>query len=279
MSNTENLVVDFSFAEQYDNIPLGDNAAIIHKDFTLISTESANPFRSRLRGRFTTLDIQSYIDYVKSRLSEDGAEAERTFIYAEEPQNSLSSVTALNFGSYNTPGHADDVAVLELRKDPLFADFLSKTASWSSATDFAEILEDYLGAAEIAAYNNETAISFAKAIVGIRNAKIDRNSSSTLNTGALNYEQSDMEKIAIQAQAEILPTELQYVTGMYLGLEAQTISFRVVTRFEEKDNGGTKVHYRLKPVGILGHYLKAAVHFQELIGNSLENTLIGTYKK
>ena len=279
MSNTENLVVDFSFAAEYENIPLGDNAAIIHKDFTLISTESANPFRSPLRGRFTTLDIQSYIDYVKSRLSEDGAEAERTFIYAEEPQNSLSSVTALNFGSYDTPGHADDVAVLELRKDPLFADFLSKTASWSSATDFAEILEDYLGAAEIAAYNNETAISFAKAIVGIRNAKIDRNSTSTLNTGALNYEQSDMEKIAIQAQAEILPTELQYVTGMYLGLAAQTISFRVVTRFEEKDNGGTKVYYRLKPVGVLGHYLKAAVHFQELIGNSLENTLIGTYKK
>lgn len=279
MSNTENVVVDYSFAADYADINLGDNAAILHKDFNLISTEAVNDLRTRLRGQFNTLDIPSYLDYVKSRLGEDGAEADRTFIYAEEPQNTLSSVTVLNFGSYSEPGHADDLATLQLRKDPLFTDFLSKTTSWTTATDFAEILEDFLGAANISAFNNDTGISFAKAIVGIRNAKIDRNSSSTLNTGALNYEQSDMEKIAIQAQAEILPTELQYVTGMYLGLESQTVAFRVVTRFEEKDNGGTKVYYRLKPVGLLGHYLKAAVNFQELIGNSLENTLIGTYKK
>lgn len=279
MSNSENQAINYEFANAYATATPSESALIIHKDFALISTEAVEPFRTRLRGTFSTLDIPSFFEYVNNRTGEKGAEESRTFIYAEQPQNALSATTVLNFGNYDTPGHADDLAELILRKDPLFEDFLSKTNSWNTATDFAEVLEDFLGVAAIEAYNNDEGFPFAKAIVGIRNAKIDRNSSSTLNTGALNYEQSDMEKIAIQAQAQILPTDFTFETGLYLGLDEQVVKFRVVTRFEEKDNGGTKVYYRLKPIGLLGHYLVAAQSFQELIADELENTLIGSYKK
>lgn len=279
MSNQENQAINYEFANTYADQNVGENAVILHKDFDVRSTEATQPFRSRFRGAFSTLDIASFFEYVKTRTAEEGAETHRTFIHAEQPQHQLAATTVLNFGSYNLPGHADDRAELVLRRDPLFSSFVDKTESWSTATDFAEVLEDFLGTAEIEAFNDGETIGFAKSIVGIRNAKIDRNSSSTLNTGALNYEQSDMEKIAIQAQAQILPTEFSYKTGLYLGLDEQVIKFRVVTRFEEKENGGTKVFYRLKAIGLLGHYLTAAKYFEDLVEAQLDNTLIGSFKK
>ena len=195
MSNQENQAINYEFAKTYADQDAGENTVIIHKDFDVRSTEATQAYRSRFRGAFSTLDIPSFFDYVQTRTAEENAEDARTFIYAEQPQSQLSAVAVLNFGSYDLPGRADDRAELNLRKDPLFEDFINKTHNWSTATDFAESLEDFLGAAEIEAFNDGEEIGFAKSIVGIRNAKIDRNSSSTLNTGALNYEQSDMEKL------------------------------------------------------------------------------------
>ena len=88
-----------------------------------------------------------------------------------------------------------------------------------------------------------------------------------------------MEKIAIEAEGNTLATEFVFNTDLYLGLEEQSIRFRVDTHFQEKEGAGVAVFYRLKPIGLLAHYLIAADSFQKLIQSELDNVLIGTYSQ
>lgn len=269
---------NYEFANNYNDLEL-QGGVVLHKDFEIVHpTEELEAVRNRFRGKFHTQDIPSYFKYVKDRQSETGSELDRTFVNAENADRELIAKTILNFGEYSQPGHGDDQAILSLRKDPIFEAFLDNTAGRLKATDFAEVLEDFLGSVKVEAFNNGSEIGFTKAIQAIRNAKIDKNSSSTLNTGALNYEASDMEKIAIQAQEHTLPTEFVLETPIYLGLDAQKVSFRVATVFKEKENnGGIEVFYQLKPIGLLSHYLEAAEDFREKISAVLDNVSIGQY--
>ena len=276
-ANTQN----YDFANDYKDVELQKGKVIIHKDFEVQDTrdESLEPVRDRFRGHFNTLDTASFFNYVKSRTAEEGAELERTFVDAENPESSLTATTVLNFGNYENAGHADDIAVLKLRKDPLFIEFVRTTGEYLTATAFAEALENFLGGANVDAFKDGQNIGFAQAITGIRNAKIDKNSTSKLNTGPLGYEASDMEKIAIEAEGNTLATEFIFTTDLYLGLEEQGIRFRVDTHFQEKEGAGVAVFYRLKPIGLLAHYLIAADSFQKLIQSELDNVLIGTYSQ
>lgn len=278
MSNLENPVVqNYEFANAYDSLPV--HGVILHKDFNIqIQDEALEAERKRFRGTMNTLDIPSFFEYVTQRSDEEGAESNRTFVDAADPMRSLVARTILNFGEYTKPGHCDDRAVLELRKDPLFTEFLDSTGGFLKPKDFAEALENFLGLNKVVAFNNSEDIGFSKTIQAIRNAKIDKNSTSIQKSGALQCEASDMEKVAIEAQEHTLPDEFTFDTPLYLGLETQTIRFRVVTHFKDKEQGGVEVFYRLTPIGLLAHYLQAAEYFQDVISERLSDVTIGTFQ-
>lgn len=271
------LVVDYSpFAEKYPTPnPVGH--AIIHKDFNLVAEkESDLALRKRFRGTFNTQHTESYFKYVAERIAEANAEKNRTFVDASEPQQYLKATTVLNFGDYSKPGQSDDLAILSLRQDPVFArlDNLSER-DWK-ATEFAELLEDFLDA-NIATYNNGSEVGFAKAIQAIRNAKIEVLKTSKLNTNGLAHESSDMEKAAIQAEQETLPDLITLTTPIYLGLEDQQVSFRISVKFIQREGQPTIVNYNLKPVGLLMKYLKAADNFQKVVSEKLSDVSIGVF--
>lgn len=273
--------VDYSFAEQYnDNSEIPNNSMIVHHDFRLLDLQQFNSdVDRRFSGTFTTNNPQSYFNYVKDRVAERGAQKDRTFINAENPENRLFAETVLNFGETELPGFSDDKAILVLVKDPLFVKFLEDTRRPQEATDFAETLEALLGTENIWGMKDGEHIKLTNAVKSIRNAKIDKQSTSELNTTGLQYTGSDFEKIAIESADKNLADSFGFKTPIYLNLEEQEVTFVVDVRFQSKDNGGQKVLYSLRPLGLLNHYLKAAENFQALVSGEIENTLIGTFEK
>lgn len=273
--------VDYSFAEQYnDNSEIPNNALIVHQDFRLLDLQQFNSdVARRFSGTFTTNNPESYFNYVKDRVAESGAQKDRTFINAENPESRLFSETVLNFGETELPGFSDDKAILVLVKDPLFMKFLEDTRRPQEATDFAETLEAFLGTENIWGMKEGEHIKLANAVKSIRNAKIDKQSTSELNTTGLQYTGSDFEKIAIESADKNLADSFGFKTPIYLNLAEQEVTFVVDVRFQSKDNGGQKALYSLRPLGLLNHYLKAAENFQTLVSGEIENTLIGTFEK
>lgn len=274
-------VVDYSFAEQYgesSQVPI--NAMIVHDDFSLLDLQKYKmDVDRRFSGNFSTNNPKSYFSYVQDRVSEIGAQKSRTFINAENPETRLFAKTMLNFGETTLPGFCDDQATLVLVKDPLFMKFLQDTRLFQEATDFAETLEAFLGTENIWGMKEGEHITLTNAVKSIRNAKIDKQSTSELNTTGLQYTGSDFEKIAIESADKNLADSFGFKTPVYLNLEEQEVTFVVDVRFQSKENGGQKVLYSLRPLGLLNHYLKAAENFQTLVSGEIANTLIGTFEK
>ena len=273
--------VDYSFANEYNNDPsVPNNSMIVHQDFRHVDLQKFNSdVDRRFYGTFTTNHPQAYFNYVKDRAAESGAQKDRTFINAENPETRLFAETVLNFGETELPGFCDDKAILVLVKDPLFVKFLEDTRRPQEATDFAETLEAFLGTENIWGMKEGEHIKLANAVKSIRNAKIDKQSTSELNTTGLQYTGSDFEKIAIESADKNLADSFGFKTPVYLNLEEQEVTFVVDVRFQSKDNGGQKALYSLRPLGLLNHYLKAAENFQTLVSGEIENTLIGTFEK
>lgn len=274
-------LVDYSFANEYNNsVEVPNNAMIVHDDFKLLDLQKFNSdVDRRFSGTFTTNHPQAYFNYVKDRVAESGAQKDRTFINAENPETRLFAETVLNFGETELPGFSDDKAILVLVKDPLFMKFLEDTRRPQEATDFAETLEAFLGTENIWGMKEGEHIKLANAVKSIRNAKIDKQSTSELNTTGLQYTGSDFEKIAIESADKNLADSFGFKTPVYLNLEEQEVTFVVDVRFQSKENGGQKALYSLRPLGLLNHYLKAAENFQTLVSGEIENTLIGTFEK
>lgn len=277
----DNQPVDYSFANEYNNnVEVPINAMIVHQDFRLVDLQKFNSdVDRRFSGTFTTNNPQSYFNYVKDRVAESGAQKDRTFINAENPENRLFAETVLNFGETGLPGFCDDKAILVLVKDPLFMKFLEDTRRPQEATDFAETLEAFLGTENIWGMKDGEHIKLTNAVKSIRNAKIDKQSTSELNTTGLQYTGSDFEKIAIESADKNLADSFGFRTPIYLNLEEQQVTFVVDIRFQNKENGGQKALYSLRPIGLLNHYLKAAENFQTLVSGEIENTLIGSFEK
>ena len=273
--------VDYSFANEYNNDPsVPNNSMIVHQDFRHVDLQKFNSdVDRRFSGTFTTNHPQAYFNYVKDRVAESGAQKDRTFINAENPETRLFAETVLNFGETELPGFCDDKAILVLVKDPLFMKFLEDTRRPQEATDFAETLEAFLGTENIWGMKEGEHIKLANAVKSIRNAKIDKQSTSELNTTGLQYTGSDFEKIAIESADKNLADSFGFKTPVYLNLEEQEVTFAVDVRFQNKENGGQKALYSLRPLGLLNHYLKAAENFQTLVSGEIENTLIGTFEK
>ena len=277
--DAQNTPVDYSFANAYNdeaNVPF--NALVLHKDFKVHDLQSLNSdVKRRFTGSFTTNHPESYFTYALERIEESGAQKHRTFINAENPESQLFSKTILNFGETEAAGHADDVTILNLIKDPVFVRFMDETRNHQEATEFAESLELFLGSNQIVGVKDQGEIALISAVKAIRNAQIDKKSTSNLNTNGLQYEASDFEKIAIESADQNLPDSFIFTTPVYLNLENQQVAFAVDVKFRTKENGGQAALYALRPLGLINHYLKAAENFQALVSSRLENTLIGSF--
>ena len=275
---------DYTFAqEQYNagDINQGESTMIIHQDFKHFDLEKFAPTRRRMIGNMTTGDIPSYFDYVQKRQAES-EEVVRTFVDASDVKHSLTAKTVLNFGDSNAPGQSDDLAFLKMTRDPLLENFMETFSDETfGAVKFAEAFEDLLGVLPMVAYTGTTQISVAAAITIIRNTKVDSAQNTTVKATQYTQENSTMESVEISSNAGELPTHIIVQTPMYLGLNEQEIQFKIKAESVPAGEGKTKLQYSLKPIGLLGAYLKAGQNFKELISDQFgaEAVTIGTYTK
>lgn len=280
MDNQQAPVQNYDFANEYNDLSaLPADMMVIHKDFKVEDPHARiMPLRRRFTGKFLTNDPASFFDYVGDRAEEEQAEINRTFVDASNPHENLHAKTILNFGETSAAGHADDVALLVLNKDPLLVELLRTTNSLQGATEFAETLENFLGLNVLVGTKElvEGEINLSAAIAAIRNAKVDRQQQSTLKTGGLNYEASDFEKIELEGVDKNLADAFIMTSPVYTHLTEQQIKFRVEIKFIETEKG-IRSMYALRPVGLLGHYMVAAKDFQERISTQLSNVSIGTF--
>jgi len=287
MSNQEQspvIVNPYVFAEAYKDAG-PENTIILHKDFKLEGLQSYQDHARRLRAKFTTIDGQSYFDYVLSRKAESDKFKSRTFINANNPERALVSLTVLNFGTsegVDTAGHRDDLATLNLSKEPMFDDFLDNVATkWFKPTKFAEALESYLGTMEMYGRTGDDIIQVGVMVQQFRNLKIEASQTTeTKSQSAYDSEQSDIEKFAAQATGGVELPEYFYINNpIYTGLEDQEITFKIIMKqVKNEENGKVHAEFQLKPIALKYAYLKAAVSFQNLVRESLkgEDTYLGT---
>ena len=281
MSNTENNVVDYSFANNYPNLA-PENTMIIHQDFKLVDLQQFEPHSRRIKGVMKTIDADSYFKYVLSRQAENSEFKSRTFVDANRPESYLQANTVLNFGENGefTAGRQDDVATLNLGKDPIFVEFLEQAKSYSyKSLKLAEALESFLGTIQLEAISDEQTTDIKTAISAFRNLKVKADQTSVVSGNQYSSEKSDLEQFEVEAVGGKLPEYIVVTTPIYMGLESQRIMFKVIMT-ETKEGDKPVAVFSLKPIGLTFAYHKAAVSFQNLIRKNLENeeVTIGTWE-
>lgn len=283
MPNQENaIVINKDYANNYQaNAP--ENTIVLDKDFSVVDLQQFQDHKRRINGILSTIESQSYFDYVKSRQAEQSKFKSRTFVNANSPESFLQAVTVLNFGDatgVDTAGRGDDRAELNLSKDPMFEDFLETFNNEQfKTTKLAETLEGYLGTIEIEARRENQTASLASAIQAFRNLKVQASQESTVQSTQYKSEQSDMEQFEAQAVGGELPEYLAVTTPIYIGLEKQTVLFKVKMH-QRKENDKPVAYFELVPIALKFAYLQSGINFQNLIRANLpdEEVTIGTWK-
>lgn len=279
------------FAEDYQEYCPMDTR-VLKQGFEIHDLQKYRDHARKVSGIMRTLDPQSYFDYVESRQEESSRFKSRTFVNANDPEAHLQAITILNFGTNageETAGHQDDQAVLALNKDPMFTDFMQKlTGIKFSTLKFAEALETYLGTMPISSsvVDAQTLLdtkagesSLAYAIQAFRNLKVTSNQTSNVAASQFKTEESDMAVFEAEAAGGQLPSYLLVDTPLYVGLEFQTVLFKVKMH-QVKEEDKFVPYFELIPIALKHNYLKAGLNFQELIRHKLptESVVLGTWQ-
>lgn len=283
MSNQENYpVINKDYANNYqDNLP--ENTIVLDKEFAIHDLQAYTDHKRRVTGVLNTIDAESYFEYVKSRQAEQAKFKSRTFVNANQPESFLEATTVLNFGdatSAESAGRCDDRAELNLSKDPMFDEFLAKLTGYKfKSVKLAETLEGFLGTIEIDARLEDKTSPLSSAIQAFRNLKVQANQESVVQSNQYQSEKSDLENFEAQAVGGALPEYLAVTTPIYMGLESQTVLFKI-KMYQEKEGDKPVAYFELVPIALKYAYLQAGIHFQKLIRANLPNeeVTIGTWK-
>ncbi len=253
-------IADLAIAAQ-GNMPVqvddGASIAIVPEGFKIHSTEKFNDFRDRFRGTFATTSIPAFVQYVTDRNNTDV----RTFI---DTARGLIAKTIFNLGNEFTAGHADDIALLRLEKQPEFLALERANGQRFRQQDLIDWVDDW--ADFVTAHNESGPIPTEKAIRALQKVKIQKGHEVDSQVRDLGYQASVTEKMEATGTDENLPTHFVMRTESFKGLPVEDlkISFRIST----KDDAPT---FLLRHIGKDAHDQRRADQFV----NILETELLG----
>lgn len=183
----------------------------------VVDLEKYQAGRSRFRGTYATHSLADFSVYVLER-AVTGA---RGFINQDE----MSCTLLFNLGTAETPGHADDRAVLRLKPTAGYTAAQSIGGRGISQKDLSDWIEDwhqYLTPVDEAG----NSIPVAKAIAAVRTITIKASSESETKVGDTGGSRSAMDQIEALSK-ETLPVSLQFRTVPFEGLTEQQITLRL----------------------------------------------------
>jgi uncharacterized protein YfdQ (DUF2303 family) len=190
---------------------------VLPESARVIDLEKYQALRSRFRGIFSTHSLADFSTYVTDRATD----AARGFIN----QDDMSCVLLFNLGDTETPGHADDRAVLKLKASAGYTAAQAIGGRALSQKDLSDWIEDwhqYLTPVDDAG----TDIPIAKAIAAVRTITIKATSESETTVGDTSASRSAMDQIEARSK-ETLPAALQFHIIPFEGLTEQRITLRI----------------------------------------------------
>jgi len=230
--------------------------AVIPESFKVISTEKFNPLRDRFRGAFSTVSISSFVEYVQNRKIEDV----KAFV---STQRGLDAQAVFNLGDENTPGHADDTALLSLEKKPEFKALEKIDGQRFDQINLIDWIDDWADFVQAYSANGEQ-ISLEKALRAIRRVKINLSHESDSNVQDLGYKNSVTEQAEATGVDENLPAYLMLSTESYKGLSVENLKIALRNAFT-----GSTPAFVLRFVGKDAHEQRRAEEFTNLLQEQL----------
>lgn len=214
------------------NASAGIASVIAPDNFHAIDTEPFQPNRRRFRGRMQTNSLADFILYVKLRTQADARSGKIPgFIDADK----LAATAIFNLGTVDAPGHADDIATLQMKSSPAFASLLSVHGSTLQHLDALNWLQDW---ADHVTYADEDGEPLATnpAYNALRKVTISALSESTSEERTHGTTRSAMEQVEARG-GSTLPALIRFTCTPYAGLPERPFWLRLNIR----DSGGKPV--------------------------------------
>lgn len=243
--------------------------AALPSDYSLHDLEAFLPARRRARGTMKTSVLASFADYTTAH----GELGCAVFI---DPM-SMQAVSVLNLGEPTQPGHADNKAVLELKKTAAYQALLTYACGNPlKQSQIAEFLEDW--ADHLTCSNDAGAIATPKAIAAIRKITIEAMRKLESTEQQLSASLSTFES-AQATSTEPLPTQINFTCQPYADLSDRTFSLRLGIQ-----TGNDKPAITLRIIKIEQHTEDMANELAELVAGQFESdtniaVILGTYSK
>lgn len=236
-------------------------------DYKLHDLEPYLSNRRRARGTMGTTSIQSFASYTKNNCEHGST----VFIDSD----SMSATAVLNLGTPDTPGHADNKAVLKAEKTAAYRALISiATGQGKAQKDVAEFLEDW--AENVKCRNDAGDIKTSQAVAAVRKVTIESMRKLESEEQSLSASRSAFESVQASSK-EPLPTHILFSCEPYNGLEVRFFELRLGVLTGEAT---PKINLRI--VKAEEHQEQMADEMGAKINEAIDNTmpvLMGSYSK
>lgn len=212
------LIIDNAALAYGHTPPTKTPVAVLPASAKLANMEQFQAGRSRFRGDLDTHSLADFTKYVERHTTEK--QTAGGFI----DQDAMSATVIFNLGNVATPGHADDKATLTLKPTAAYTALQKVIGKGLSQQALAEWLEDW--APNVQAFAGDQPLNIALAIAGIRKMTIKSSSQRDSTVGDFSASRSAMDEIEARSQ-ETLPTQFQFTTVPFEGLQSATIDLRL----------------------------------------------------
>ncbi len=261
ISQIKDLAISGIRLDAVENMPCP--AVAIPDGLEIVNLEGYQSNRYRFRGVLKTTSIS---DFVKYSIGYSNTVGVRCFIDAEY----MTAKTIFNLGTIDLPGHADNSAVIGLKKTSPFAAVLSINGRKQGQKELAEWLEDWREF--LLAFDAEgNALDIKQAIGAVRRITIESSRSSDHEDSDFSAKRSIMENVEAKSK-DIMPAAFEFKCTPYEELQEHAIKLRysILTSQETP----TLV---LRIVQLENLEEQIAQEFRDLLASKFEETQIETF--
>lgn len=192
-------------------------AVVLPKDVSVESIERLHTERFRFRGKLDTSSIEDFVRYSTGY----AAEGTRCFISTDK----MSASSVFNLGTINNPGHADNKAVLTLKRTAPFTALLAINGDRNDQKTLAEWLEDWSDF--LTGFDGDGAVIDAKkSAAAIRKITIEAIKSAEYEDQDFSGRRSVMESVEARTK-DIMPVAFEFKCVPYEGLAERRFKVRM----------------------------------------------------
>lgn len=247
-------------AQMLNSVPA--NVVAIPDNYSLHDISCFAPQARFFTRKFTTGNIQAFVDYVKAHVNADAPEKPALFVLPAVGQASI----IFDEGTPTQPGHGNHTACLETshttEAQTLFTDLNGARLSQRQLID---LLEDW--PEHITPYAGEKQMTVPQAVAAIRNADINhvRRTNSHLDDEAHRSHASASLMTQVESASEHkLPTSFAITLSAYVDAPAFTFHVSVVAAED-----GSVPAFRTRVIGYDRHVNNINSYFLSVIRDSL----------